>query len=783
MSTRSNQLPKDEGLDISKLLPKIIRKWPLILLSVIFFLGIAYLYLRYTTPMFRISARVLVNDEKKGGNVLGAAADALGDLGGLLGTKSTVDNEAEILQTRYLMEQVVKDMHLNIAYYKKGRVNDIEIYKSPFTVQFVAAEDTIKATGFELALLKNDKLSLKSGLLDTVVDFNGKVTFPKVGIFIITKTPGQLFAEDERYKFSIVSIDEKVAGLMNDLTVSVGNKLITVIDLSINHPIPKKGEDILTELINKYVQGNIDDKNEVADSTIKFIRNRLAFISSELGDLEGNIQGFKQKNNLADMTEQSKLLVQNTSSFMNELSKVETQLSILSNLQDYLKDESGNRVLPSSILPGDMVFTALIDKYNALLLDRDRRLLGVTETNPVITNLDKQIKNMRTDMLANLISTKSGLEITKAKLEGQMKSAEGKVQQVPATERNYLNLARQQQIKQELYIYLMQKSEETAISKTSNIANSRTIDPPKSEFKPFSPKKSVVALVGLFMGLALPIGIIYLLEVLNDKINTKEDITEATDVPILGEISHSDDSINLAVSDNSRSAISEQFRALRTNLSFYHNESEKTKVILLTSSMSGEGKSFVAINLGNVLAITGKRVLLMELDLRKPGMSGKLNTANGVGFTNYIVDNSLSAMDIVKPLNIHEDLFIVSSGPIPPNPAETLLSSRTKELIDELRTQFDYIIIDAPPIGIITDAQLLEPHADVCLYLVRHKFTRKNQLNIVDDLFRAKKMKKVGIVINDIVLSDSYAYGYGYGYGSYGEEVAKKGFWKRIFKG
>ena len=783
MSTRSNQLPKDEGLDISKLLPKIIRKWPLILLSVIVCLGIAYLYLRYTTPMYRISARVLVNDEKKGGNVLGAAADALGDLGGLLGTKSTVDNEAEILQTRYLMEQVVKDMHLNIAYFKKGRVNDIEIYKSPFTVQFVAAEDTIKATGFELALLKNNKLSLKSGVLDTVVDFNGKVTFPKVGTFIITKTPGQLFAEDERYKFSIVSIDEKVAGLMNDLNVSVGNKLITVIDLSINHPIPKKGEDILTELINKYVQGNIDDKNEVADSTIKFIRNRLAFISSELGDLEGNIQGFKQKNNLADMTEQSKLLVQNTSSFMNELSKVETQLSILSSLQEYLKDESGNRVLPSSILPGDMVFTALIDKYNALLLDRDRRLLGVTETNPVITNLDKQIKNMRTDMLANLISTKNGLEITKAKLEGQMKSAEGKVQQVPATERNYLNLARQQQIKQELYIYLMQKSEETAISKTSNIANSRTIDPPKSEFKPFSPKKSVVALVGLFMGLGIPIGIIYLLEVLNNKINTKEDITEATEVPILGEISHSDDSANLAVSDNSRSAISEQFRALRTNLSFYHNDNEKTKVILLTSSMSGEGKSFVAINLGNVLAITGKRVLLMELDLRKPGMSGKLNTSNGVGFTNYVVDKSLTSKDIVKPLDIHEDLFIVSSGPIPPNPAETLLNSRTKELIDELRPQFDYIIIDAPPIGIITDAQLLEPHADVCLYLVRHKFTLKNQLHIVDDLFRTKKMKKIGIVINDIVLSDSYAYGYGYGYGSYGEEIAKKGFWKRIFKG
>lgn len=782
MNIRSNQLPKDEGLDISKLLPKILRKWPLIVLSVFICLGLSYLYLRYTTPMFRISARVLVNDEKKGGNALGAAADALGDLGGLLGTKSTVDNEAEILQTRYLMEQVVRDMNLNITYFKKGRVNDIEIYKSPFTVQFVAAQDTIKATAFELELLKDNSLAFKSAELDTVVKFNSQISFPKVGTFIITKTPGELFEQAQHYKFSITSVDEKVAGLMNDLNVSVGNKLITVIDLSISHPIPKKGEDILRELINKYVQNNINDKNEVADSTIKFIRNRLAYISSELGDLEGNIQGFKQKNNLADMTEQAKLLVQNTSTFMNELSKVETQLNILSNLQDYLKSEKDNRVLPSSILPGDMVFTGLIDKYNALLLDRDRRLLGVTETNPVITNLDSQLKNMRTDMLANLISTKNGLMITKAQLEGQMKSAEGEVQQVPATERNYLNLARQQQIKQELYIYLMQKSEETAISKTSNIANSRTIDPPKSEFKPFSPKKSVVALIGLFMGLALPIGIIYLLEVLNDKINTKEDITELTEVPIFGEISHIDESTNLAVSHNSRSAISEQFRALRTNLSFCLPDNGKAKVVLLTSSMSGEGKSFVAINLGNVLAITGKRVLLMELDLRKPGLSVKLNMPNQVGFTNYIVDKNLNAADVIKPLSIQEDLFIMSSGPIPPNPAETLLHGRVENLMEELSTQFDYIIIDAPPVGIITDAQLLEPYADVCLYLVRHKFTLKNQLHIIDDLVRNKKMKNVGIVINDIVQSDSYAYGYGYGYGSYGEEVSKQSLWNRIFK-
>ncbi|RYZ16048.1 MAG: capsular biosynthesis protein, partial [Sphingobacteriales bacterium] len=343
--------------------------------------------------------------------------------------------------------------------------------------------------------------------------------------------------------------------------------------------------------------------------------------------LEGNIQGFRQKNNLADMSEQSKLLLQNTSAFMNDLAKVETQLSILNSLQEYLKDEAGKRVLPSSLMSEDIVFTSLIERYNALLLERDRSLLGVTETNPLILNLDQQIANLRKDMLTNLLSTKKGLVITRDKLNSQMTKADNQIQQVPATERNYLNLARQQQIKQELYLFLMQKSEETAISKTSNISIAKTIDSPKSQFKPFTPQKPIVMMVGLLAGLIVPVVFIYGADQLNTRVDSREDIARATEVPIIGEISHNDMDNNLVVANNSRSAISEQFRAMRTNLSFYLNGLDE-KVILLTSSMSGEGKSFVAVNLGNILALTGKKVLLMEMDLRKPGLSAKFGMNN-----------------------------------------------------------------------------------------------------------------------------------------------------------
>jgi len=323
----------------------------------------------------------------------------------------------------------------------------------------------------------------------------------------------------------------------------------------------------------------------------------------------------------------------------------------------------------------------------------------------------------------------------------------------------------------------MQKVEETAISKTSNSPIAKTIDPPKADNNPISPKKNIIYLVGLIVGLVLPIAIILIIDLLKTTVLSKEDITRAIQVPIIGEINHNNSTDNLIVANQSRSAISEQFRALRTNLSFYL-KSEDKKVILLTSSMSGEGKSFTAINLGNILALAGKKVLLMELDLRKPGLSAKLNINNEVGFSNYTIDKDIRIEHIVKPLSISKNMYIISSGPLPPNPAETLMSEHTPILMEELKKQFDYIIMDAPPIGIISDAQLLSPYADVTLYIVRQRVTLKDQLKIVDDLYKTGKMNNIGIVVNDIM---NKQYGYGYGYGTYGANE-NDATWFQTFK-
>ena len=755
---------QEDTINIKELFNNLAEKWHLFLLSILICLLVAFMYSQYTSPTFLVNAKLLVKDDDKGGG-LGKQAGALMDLGGIMGGKNSVDNEVEILKTRFLMEKVVREMQLNIIYSEKKNLLKRELYLAPFKFNILKGIDTLMTKVFEVSRVSENRLKIKGEEFQLEVAFGERFNVPGVGLVQFDPTSNRI-ASNESYYVTINSIDERVAALMSQLSVSTANKMVSIVDLEFRYTLPKKGEDILKVLINNYIQANLSDKNAIADSTYTFIKERLNKIASELGDVENEVEVFKKRNQLADMSEQGKLLVQTTSEFTTELAKSETQVTVLNDLEKYLKDNSNNkRVFPSSLIP-DMVFSNLMSQYNALLVEREKQLLSVTEESPFIQNIDKQIAGLKNDILTNIQSTKSSAIATRDKLRSQVNSAEGQISAVPQIEKNYLKLARNQQIKQELYIFLMQKAEETAISKTANNAIAKIIDPPKSGNVPISPKKQLIYLVGILAGLTIPILILLARNFLNTTISTKEDIVALTKVPIIGEINHNDSSDNLIVANQSRSAISEQFRALRTNLSFYLKNNNQ-KAILVTSSMSGEGKSFSAINLANTLALTGKRVLLMELDLRKPGLSAKLNISNSIGFSNYTIDDAVTVKDIIKPLTINKNMFIISSGPLPPNPAETLMSERMPDLIFQLKREFDYIIMDAPPIGIIADAQLLSHYCDATLYIVRQKFTQKHQLNIVEELYSSSKMTNLGIVVNDITGKD---YGYGYRYGNYGED-------------
>jgi tyrosine-protein kinase Etk/Wzc len=757
---------EEDNIDLKGIFDKILDKWIWFVFSLIAGILIAFFYIKFTPPLYQVTAKVLVNDNGKGGGVA-KQAGALMDFGGLIAGSNSVDNEAEILKTRFLMEQVVRQMQLNIVYSKKDSWVRSEIYESPLKLTIIKAIDTIRPTSLRIEGYSKNKIKVICKDFEAEVNFNQTFKVPNIGLIMLSIDPALQSLPKGEFTIDVSSIDQRVAALMGQLNVGVSNKQATIIDLGLSYSVPKKGEDILNSIINRYIKSNLEDKNIIADSTTKFIQNRLSIIARELGDVENKVQSFKQGNKLADMSEQGKLLVQNSGEFTTELAKAETQVTVLNDLENYLKDETKNkRVFPSSLLPSDMVFSGLMNQYNALLIERDKQLLSVTEESPFIQNIDNQIAGLRRGILANIQSTKNSFVVTRNKLRAQVNQNINQIAGVPQIEKDYLKLARNQQIKQELYIFLMQKAEETAISKTSNISIAKTIDPPKAQVAPISPKKNIIYLAGVLIGLIIPTCFVFVADLFNTAISAKEDISNNTVVPIIGEISHNIEGDNLIVANKGRSAISEQFRALRTNLSFYLKNIDE-KVILLTSSMSGEGKSFTAINLGNILALAGKRVLLMELDLRKPGLSAKLGVSNDVGFSNYTIDASLKAENIIKPLSINKNMFIISSGPLPPNPAETLMSGRVPQLVSDLKDQFDYIIMDAPPIGIIADAQLLSVYADVTLYLVRQKVTQKNQLTIVEELYRSGKMKNLGIIVNDIF---SKYYGYGYGYGNYGQE-------------
>lgn len=757
------------------------RHWYWFLLFGILGVSIAYLKLKYSTPEYKIQAKVLVANASGSPSVAEQGAFG-GDLGALVGGPSSVDNEAEIIKTRFVMEQVVNALNGQVTLFQPGTVRDVEVYPIPFDLLLLSDRDSIQGGTFliEVHNKKSGTIS-QNEAFSTTFKFGVPLVLPRVGLVSIQPSPTAAPLTNQTYKVKISSLDSRVSNFMGRLGVSIKSNLVSVIDLSFDYPLRKKGEEILHKTIEVYMKNNLNNRNAIADSTLAFLDNRLALVGKELYDIEQEIQGFRQRERLANLSSQAQLLLENSRDYINQLAEVQTQLNILDNVGTYLSDSDNPRVLPNAVVTGDVVFNDLIEQYNQLLLERGRRLLGATPENPTIVNLDRQLNTLRKDMLANLNSTRSRLNITKADLTEKTTELESEVKNVPSTERIFLDLSRQQQIKQELYIYLLQKREETAISKTATVSNSRVIDPPKAAGSPVSPKRTATLLAGLIIGLIIPSAFIYFRDLLNTKVRSPEDVRKQTEAPIIGEIIRSRYKDALVVSKHSRSAIAEQFRTLRTNLAFYLTTPTQ-KSILLTSSMSGEGKSFVALNLASILAISGKKVVLMEMDLRKPNLSTKLDKTNKAGFTNYVVDATLTPDQILSPSGINDNLFLVGSGPIPPNPAETLLSHRLSELMQYLDDRFDYVIIDAPPIGLVTDAQLLSRYAALTLFIVRMGYTHKDQLQIADELYKSRKMNRLSLLINDTETTGG-RYGYGYGSGYYENGPEKNPWWKFWNKG
>lgn len=761
-------MPPQEDIFVEKnqvnlklLAAKMLSKWYWVVLSIIVCVSISYIYLRYTAPTYVTNAKILIKSDKDVTPGEDAIAQALG---GDIGASNSIEGEAEILKTRHLMEKVVHDLKSYITYYHKGQVRSVDLYKTtPFKLNILGSADSIRPVALEVKI-NGTKISLSNDTYHKEVNYFEAFVIPGLGKVQIEKGTENP-VKGAVYIVKVSTVGQAVLGLMNKLEVTIPIKQADIVSLNFTNQVPQNSEDVLNKLIQAYQEGNLEDKNKVADSTIAFVDSRLLYVSKELGNIEGNVQNFKQENKIADIAAQSTLLISSTGDQMDQEAKIETQLSVLNSIESYLTSAGINqRIVPSGALLDDPAFAALVERYNLIVLEKEKSSISQTESNPYMQNLNVQIAGARADMLSSLRGLKKSLTIARGKIQSRSGVLAGQVKKVPAVERTYLDLSRQQEIKQELYVYLLKKKEETAISKTSNVSNCKVIEPPVSN-GPVSPVRTNILGYGVFLGLFLPLGIIFIGDRLNNKVSSREQVASYTNIPIIAEIGKNmaGATDTIVVEPGSRTPISEQFRALRTNLTFFLKDNEKT--ILLTSSMSGEGKSFISLNLATVLAISGKKVLVMEMDLRKPNLSNKLKLKNDFGFTNYITNTKLTVEDILTPSGTQEGLFIISSGIIPPNPTEIILNERMKSLMTELKERFDYIIVDAPPIGMVTDAQLLSIYSDLTLYIVRQGYTFKEQLSIAQEISKDRKMKNISILMNDVKNESGYGYGYGYGYG------------------
>ena len=765
--------------------------WPLFVIASIISLSIAYVYLRYATPLYKMSSSLLIKEDTR------PVESSIIEMMDPLGRGKKVDNEIEILKSRTIAKAVVRNLNLYGEVFEKGRIRDISMYKKgPLQFNFIDP-DLIDANENKVVDLVYDYKGQK-------VSFDGK-TYPlndtvhtEWGRLVIKPVAGYNPNGQHGEGYYLRVAGDKVLGgvFLGNLKIAAATKNSNVLRLEYVDAVPQRGMDMLNELMKSYDAASIDDKNKTASKTMAFVEDRLRIITAELSQVEGEIQEYKTNEGIVDIGEQSKLFLNAVQDNDVRLSEADMQLSTLNEVAQYVKGKNTeDNLVPATLGIADATLLGLLSKLQDAELQFERLKKTTGENSPLLASLSAQIDRLRPAIMDNINSLRANLEASRSKLTAQNNRFTSMLKGVPSKEKTLLEVSRQQAIKNNIYTFLLEKREETQLQYAAAISDSRIIDLAEAESFPFSPKKSMVMALALIAGIAVVAGFIAVKDLMNHKVMFRSDIEKGTSAPIIAEIMF-DKSGAIAITEGKRTPVAEQFRALRTSLSYIGINGDN-KTILVTSSISGEGKSFIAVNLALSLSLTKKKVVLLEFDLRKPKVSKILNVPHHPGISNYLVGHS-SLNDILKqPIENNEYMYLLSAGVIPPNPTELILNGRLEHLLATLRASFDYVIIDSAPVGPVTDARLLAPFADATLYVVRHERTPKFNLKMIEDLYEQGDLGKLNIVFNGLKMRGvpGYAYGYGggYGYGNgqgygYGytddqkNGSVKKGRFTKIFK-
>lgn len=749
-----------QEVNLTTMLSKYLQFWYLFVISIGISVAIAYFHIRYiATPEYSVSSTLLIKDDAETGVFSGAVSGGINDIG----ANKNIGSQMLVLGSRNLMQRVLSELDFHTGYFVEGRFKDVEVYKRHLPFSLIVSKMDSTAYG------KSIKLSFEDNNIYSLVEYDqeGKEIVSKYKLGQEINKPYATFtvigsselASSKNIIVNFYDIRQLAESYSQRLVIELENKDANVLRLSLTDPLPERSKLILGKLVEVYNKEGVEDKTQVELSTINFLDERIQYLSNELSDVEKNVEQYKQENKLTDISSNAEMYLQSAQEYDKELEKYELQIEILSSLQGYVAQGEA-KLIPSSLNIEDPSLNGLIAKLNELQLERQRMLRTIQPNSSIIVNIDDQLASFKSNITENIKSLQNALVLTRDNLQASSRQFQSKIWKVPSNERRLMEINRQQGIKQEIYLYLLQKREEAGLALASAAPNSRIIDSAIGRDFPTSPKKSAIYLAALMIGFLVPTAFVYIRDLVNTRVSDKGDIEYLTQAPILGEILRSTEKLALQVTEGKNTIIAESFRMIRANLHFA-TLGKDNKVILVTSSSSGEGKTFFSINLASSLALSGKKVVLLGFDLRKPKLLRHLGVSSKIGITDYLVTNDLSIDSLILPVSTVSDLYVIGEGTTVPNPAELMMSQKIKQLISELKERFDYIIVDTAPVGIVADAYNLTDLVDSSIYIIRDRYTFKTQLAIIEDIYLNKKLANPMIVYNDAKKKKGYTYGYG----------------------
>lgn len=780
------------SFDFATIYTALILNWKWFVLSLIICMGAAHIYLRYATPIYQSAAKLLIKDDEgsgssfKGSNSIMSATNL-----GIISNSNGIDNEMEILKSRTLAQQTVYDLKLYVNYRHEGKLKDHVLYgdqevnidmdlehlkklNAPMNLKITREGRNYHVTGSYYVPIDNNSFKPEAVNIDKTFSALPATIGTRVGVVRFTQNGNYMLRDGESLKATMIAPEIAAGKYVGNLNVTESSKTTTIVDLVLNDEIPQRAIDYLKQLAIVYNRQANEDKNEIAVRTEQFINQRLEKINAELGSTEGQLENYKKRNNMVELKTNATQAVANADQYAQKLSEANTQVALLDELTKYMNEPSNrHQPIPSNVGLSDASATSLINEYNKIALQRNQLLHSASENSPTVTPLTAQLDDLNSSIKRAMTQARAGLKIQRNSIAAQAGKYEGQINNTPEQERMLTQIGRQQEVKSGLYLMLLQKREENSISLAATADKGKLIDTPVFTGK-VTPKNSIIMLIALILGLAIPAGILFLLEFFRYKIEGHNDVEKLTNLPIIADVAIASEraktKADIVVHENKNNLMEEIFRSLRTNLQFLLKQHDK--VIMFTSTTSGEGKTFIASNVAISFALLGKKVVLVGLDVRKPRLAELFEIDDHHhGITNLLVKDEVNWSDVkeqIIPSGINDKLDILMAGPVPPNPGELVTRESLDQTMEQLKEHYDYILIDTAPVGLVTDTLALGRISNATVYVCRADFTQKASFGFINSLSMEKKLPNMSIVLNGVDLSKK-KYGYYYGYGKYGK--------------